>query len=67
MDITTSNLCPTYLVKIATVDTYGGRYTQCDTVYIAFSDHLVVKPRKNSLNLASTFGFIIDSDPCDGG
>ena len=58
---------PNIFSKIATVDTYGGRYTQCDTVYIAFSDHLVVKPRKNSLNLASTFGFIIDSDLCNGG
>ena len=33
---------------------------------IAFSDHLVAKPSKNPLNLATSIGFN-DLDPCDGG
>ena len=30
--------------EIATVNTFGGRYTQRSVVCIGFSDHLVVKP-----------------------
>ena len=52
--------------EIATVDTFGGRYTQRRIVSIGFSDHLVVKPSKNPLNLATTIGFS-DLDPRDGG
>ena len=52
--------------EIATVDTFGGRYTQRSIVCIGFSDHLVVKPSENPLNLATTIGFS-DLDPCDGG
>ena len=52
--------------EIATVNTFGGRYTQRSVVYIGFSDHLVVKPSKNPLNLATTIGFY-DLDLCDEG
>ena len=52
--------------EIATVNTFGGRYTQRSVVYIGFSDHLVVKPSENPLNLATTIRFS-DLDPCDGG
>ena len=52
--------------EIATVDTFGGRYTQRRIEYIGFSDHLVVKPSKNPLNLATTIRFS-DLDPYDGG
>ena len=51
--------------KIATVDTFGGRYIQWSIVCIGFSDHLVVKPSENRLNLAATIGFS-DPDACDG-
>ena len=40
--------------EIATVDTFGGRYTQRRIVCIGFSDHLVVKPSENPLDLATT-------------
>ena len=43
--------------KIATVNTFGGRYTQRNLVSTGFSDHLVAKPSKNPLNLATTIGF----------
>ena len=46
--------------ELATVETFRSRYTQRSIVYIAYSDHLVVKPSENPLNLATTFGF---SDP----
>ena len=52
--------------EIATVNTFGGRYTQRSVVYIGFSDHLVVKPSENPLNLATTIGFY-DLDFCDEG
>ena len=52
--------------EIATVDTFGGRYTQRRIEYIGFSDHLVVKPSENPLNLATTIRFS-DLDPYDGG
>ena len=52
--------------EIATVNTFGGRYTQQSVVYIGFSDHLVVKPSENPLNLATTIGFY-DLDLCDEG
>ena len=52
--------------EIATVDTFGGRYTQRRVVCIGFSDHLVVKPSENPLNLATTIRFS-DLDPYDGG
>ena len=51
--------------EIATVDTFGGRYTQRGIVSIGFSDLLVVKPSKNPLNLATTIGFS-DRDPYEG-
>ena len=38
--------------EIATFDTFLGRYTQRRIVCIGFSDHLVVKPSENQLNLA---------------
>ena len=52
--------------NIATIDTFGGRYTHRRIVCIGFSDHLVVKPSENPLNLATTIGFS-DLDPRDGG
>ena len=54
--------------KIATVPTLleVAGYTQRTIVCIVFSNHLVVKPRVNSLNLATSFG-ISDLDLCDGG
>ena len=48
----------------ATVNTFGRRYTQRNIVCTGFSNHLVVKPSKNPLNLATTFGFS-DLEPCD--
>ena len=51
--------------KIATVNTFGGRYTQRNIVCTGFSDHLAAKPSKNPLNLATTFGFS-DLEPYDG-
>ena len=45
--------------EIATFDTYGGRYTQRRIVCIGFSDHLVVKPSENPLNLATAFGLTV--------
>ena len=41
------------------------RYIQWGIVCIGFSDHLVVKPSKNPLNLVTTIGFS-DLDSCDG-
>ena len=52
--------------KIATVNTFWGRYTQQSVVCIGFSDHLVVQPSENSLNLVTTIRFR-DLDPRDGG
>ena len=52
--------------KTATVDNFGGRYTQRSKVCIGFSDHPVVKPRENALNFTTTFEFS-DLDLCDGG
>ena len=51
--------------KIATVNTFGGRYTQRNVVCTGFSDHLVVKPSKNPLNLVTILGFS-DPDTCNG-
>ena len=59
--ITTSNFGP----YVATVNTFGGRYTQRNVVWTGFSNHLVVKPSKNPFNLATTFGFS-DLEPSDG-
>ena len=51
----------------ATVNNFGGRYTQRSIVCIGFSDHPVVEPRENSLsNLTTPFKFS-DLDLCDGG
>ena len=52
--------------EIATVNTLGGRYTQWNIVYVGFSDHMVLLPSGNALNLAANFGFS-DLDPSDGG
>ena len=41
--------------EIATVDTFGGCYTQRRIVCISFSDHLVVKPSENQLNLVTAY------------
>ena len=51
--------------KIATVNAFGGRYTQRRIVCIGFSDHLVVKPSENPLNLATNVG-LATSTPVTG-
>ena len=47
--------------EIATIETFGGHYTQWSVVFIGFSDHLVVTYTMQNSILFS------DLDPFDGG